>query len=555
MKLSINILFLFSLVSLYSCGVTKSVRHQPLIDDYNYNVAQPIKHSDSLFTSGDNYLILNDAGLWELYTEGDPLERGLAMGILYDSLYHYQEKVFFGKIQELVPSSFKQSILRQFLKWYNRKLYQNVPEEYKTEIYGVAQYATSEFDHLAPKYLRNLYLHGAHDIGHALQDLALVGCSSMAVWGSRAEDGKLLLGRNFDFYAGDDFAKNKVVSFVQPDTGHPFMMVTWPGMIGVVSGMNMQGLTITMNAGKSSIPLSAKAPISIVAREILQYASTIEEAIAIARNKKVFVSESLMVGSSRDKNVVLIEMSPKNFGVYQTNNTDMLLCSNHFQSKSYENDKNNQNHIIESHSQYRLERMEEILIFSDSIPVNPVGIAEILRNTDGIQELSIGYGNEKALNQLLGHHSIIFQPEDLLVWVSSSPYQLGEFVAYDLKQVFCENTKGFVSQQIKELNIPLDSFMFDQAFINYEKFRIVDRIIDKALKENLLITDDTISEYQNLNPNLWSVYYKIGTYYYNQKLFDLATKEFNIALTKEVTTLSDKERIEKYIKKINKKIK
>ena len=115
-------------------------------------------------------------------------------------------------IDHLVTSKSKQRLLRTFLKWYNCKLYLNVPEEYKTEIYGLSQYASHDYDHLALWYLRSLYLHGAHDIGHALGDMALVGCSSFAAWGEKSEDGSLILGRNFDFYAGDDFAKDKIVA-------------------------------------------------------------------------------------------------------------------------------------------------------------------------------------------------------------------------------------------------------------------------------------------------------------------------------------------------------
>ena len=133
-----------------------------------------------------------------------------------------------------------------------------------------------------------MYLHGAHDIGHAMQDLMLIGCSSFAAWGNKTEDGQLLIGRNLDFYAGDAFAKNKIIAFVNPTEGHKFMSVAWPGMIGVVSGMNEHGLTVTINAGKSKIPWIAKTPISILTREILQHASTIDEAIAIAKKRQGF---------------------------------------------------------------------------------------------------------------------------------------------------------------------------------------------------------------------------------------------------------------------------
>lgn len=544
-----NFFYLLIVILLSSCGISKSVNHQPNTD-YTYEKPVVIKHADTLFSAGDDYLIKNEFGQWELYVSGNPLQRGLSMGALYQPLYHYQEEVFFNKVKELVPSEFKQSLLRQFLKWYNRKMYLHIPEEYKTEIYGVSRYASSKYDFVAPNYLRNLYLHGAHDIGHAMQDLALVGCSSVALWNEKTEDGKLLLGRNFDFYAGDDFAKNKIIAFIRPDKGYPFAMVTWAGMIGVVSGMNNQGLTITMNAGKSAIPMEAKTPISLVAREILQYAKTIEEAIAIAQKSEVFVSEALMVSSAIDKKAVLIEMSPENFGVFEAINE--LVCANHFRSKAYENDENNNRHIKESHSQYRMERMEELL--SEQSKMNPEKIADLLRNREGLQNELIGYGNEKALNQLLAHHSVIFQPEDLLLWVSSSPYQLGEFVAYDLNEIFSGKEKKLGSQHKSALNIAKDDFAYSKAYKNYELYRVKDRKIDQAIADKLQLSTNEIENYQQLNPNLWSVYYKIGVYYYDKKNYALAKKEFEKALSKEITTLPDVKNINKYLKKINRKL-
>ncbi|HEX7870483.1 MAG TPA: C45 family peptidase, partial [Chryseobacterium sp.] len=350
-RIIIHLFFLFLI--LVSCGTSKSMRHEP--DISNYNTAKPIviKQSDTVFTSGKNSLSKNKQGLWELYAEGDPLEIGLTTGALSDSLLKKQEEIFFSRIENIVPSKFQQNLLRNFLKWYNRKLYQNVPNEYQAEIYGVSKYTSHNFDNLAKQYQLSLYLHAAHDIGHALQDLALVGCSSFAAWGEKSEDGNLILGRNFDFYVNDAFAENKIVAFLNPKEGHPFMMVTWPGMVGAVSGMNKEGLTVTINAGKSEIPLTAKTPISILTREILQYAKNIDEAIAIAKKRKVFVSESIMVGSAKDNKAILIEISPEKMGVYDVPNSNQLICSNHFQSEAYKNDKRNESQIINSHSKYR----------------------------------------------------------------------------------------------------------------------------------------------------------------------------------------------------------
>lgn len=547
-------LFIGFILLFVSCGTSKSMHHKP--DISKYNSAKPVvtKKSDLVFVSGKNSLLKNKQGLWELYAEGDPLEIGLNTGALTDSLLQKQQKIFFSKIKDLIPSSFEQKMLRHFLKWYNRKLYLNVPEEYQTEIFGVSEYTSHEFDNIAPKYQRGLYLHAAHDIGHALQDLALVGCSSFAAWNEKSEDGNLILGRNFDFYVNDAFAENKIVAFINPKEGYKFMMVTWPGMIGAVSGMNQQGLTVTINASKSKIPLIAKTPISILTREILQHAATIDEAISIAKKRKVFVSESIMIGSANDNKAILIEVSPKKMDVYDVPNSDQLICSNHFQGEAFANDKRNQEQITNSHSEYRLERMQELL--KENPKINPEIASEILRNKKGLNDISLGYGSEKALNQLMAHHGIIFKPKEKLVWVSANPYQLGEFVCYDLNSVFNERKNdSLVSFQKQNLNIAQDPFLKTPAFQDYKKFRIEDHKIDSILDKKENISPEFIQNYQSLNPDYWVVYYKAGLYFYQIKEFQKAQLNFEKALTKEITTAPDKEKIEKYLKKIKRKLK
>lgn len=539
---------------LTACGISKSIRHIPDVKQYALEVPKITRINDSTFSYNQNYLTKNKQQLWELYIKGNPIQLGYNNGALTQSLMQKQESIFFAKVEGFVPSKFRQRLLRGFLKWYNRKMYLNVREDYQAELYGLAQYSSDQYDFIAPKYLRNLYLHGAHDIGHAMQDLAMVGCTSLAVWNENTEDGDLLIGRNFDFYVGDDFAKNKLVEFVQPEEGIPYMSVSWPGMIGVVSGMNKEGITVTINAGKSKIPLTAKTPISLVTREILQYAKNIDEAIAIAKKRKVFVSESILVGSAADKNAVIIEVSPKNFGVYRVQNTSRVLCTNHFQSEAYKEDKRNQKHIEESHSEYRYERLQELL--QEEKKMTPEKMASILRNRSGLKDENIGYGNEKALNQLLAHHAVIFSPQKKLVWVSSNPYQLGEFVCYDLNEIFSDKPLSQSLQAKTKLNIARDPFADSEEFAYYEQSKMLAKEINEAAEnKDILLTDDLIPYYQSMNPDFWQVYYQSGKYYFNKKEYSKAKTEFEKALTKEITTVPDRKNVEKYLKKTLKKLK
>ncbi len=544
------VIFLFLL---QSCGVKRSMEDRPDISGIENIDTLRIQHNDSLFTIGNNSLSKNEYGIWELYVEGDALERGMVIGSLTRELMHKQERAIMNKIESLVPSRGYQNFLRKVVNFFNRKMNLHIPEEYKAEIYGVSRFALPEYDSFAPPYLRALYLHGAHDIGHALQNLMLVGCTSFAAWGSKTEDGKLLLGRNFDFYVGEEFAEEKIAAFINPDTGYKFMMYTWGGMIGVVSGMNEKGLTVTINAGKSRIPLVAKTPISLVAREILQYAETTSEAIEIAKKREVFVSEAIMIGSAEEQKAILIEVAPDNFGVYEVENSNQLICSNHFQSTAFKDDKRNIKTQMESHTSYRFNRMQELILENDVL--NPKKAADILRNREGLDGEKLGMGNEKAINQLLAHHGIIFKPGEGKVWVSANPYQLGAFVAYDLDEAFLK-LKAVENINITVVNetIAPDKFIETKAFKNYREYLDLKDEISRSITTGERIEEENLTRLVNLNPHYWKTYALAGEYYYKKEQFKEAVIHFKQALTREVTTLPDEEWLHKMIKKSYRKI-
>ena len=178
------------------------------------------------------------------------------------------------------------------------------------------------------------------------------------------------------------------------------MSVTWGGFTGVVSGMNDKGLSVTINADKSEIPTGSATPVSLVAREILQYAGNISEAVAIARKRKMFVSESFLIGSAADKKAVVIEKTPDSLDVYDPQH-NYILCANHFQSKRLESSEANIVQMNESASPYRYQRLTQLMQQNGQNTVAKT--ISILRNHQGLNNKNIGLGNEKTLN----HHITI----------------------------------------------------------------------------------------------------------------------------------------------------
>ena len=544
-----KIIVIFIFLFLGGCSAFKTNFKTPNVNNYSFEIPKVIQKNDTLRIYKNNYLLKNKQNLWELYSQGNPYQLGLTSGALLEKLYKKQDSIFYQKINSFVPSLRKQKILFHFLKWFNRDIEKNIIPEYQAELYGISHYSDTVFNRYIPAYQRSMYLHAAHDIGHTLQDLMLVGCSSLVVWGDKTPDGKLLIGRNLDFYVGDDFAQNKLVSFVKPSSGIPFMSVSWAGMIGVVSGMNYEGLTVTINASKSDIPFKAKTPISLLCREILQYASTLEEAVEITKKRSVFVSENILVASAKDKKAIIIEISPRKIDVFESPNYDNLICTNHFQSDGYLSDKKNIKQIKETHSFYRHQKIQELLQKSNKI--SPEYMAEILRNTEGLNKKSLGYGNEKAINQLLAHHGIIFKPEEKLVWVSSSPYQLGEFVCYDLEKIFNSDFQGVISAQIQERNIPKSKFLSTKEYENYEKYRILEHKIETDLKINKIIDSQSVMQLKNLNSDYWKAYFIIGKVLLQNK--DKRAKiYFEKSLSLEIPYSDERQEVEKYLKKSKK---
>lgn len=505
---------------------------------------------------GSNWLKKSSSGLWEMYIEGKPFDRGVVNGKLARHLIEEQEKAFIDQIREMIPSDFYLRFLKYFIYWFNRGLDKYLTDEYKQEIYGISLSASDQFAFIGSNYQRMLNYHSAHDIGHALQDYSLVGCTSFGVWGGKSEDSSLIIGRNFDFYVGDEFARNKIICFEKPDDGYGFMMVTWGGMIGTVSGMNEMGLTVTINAAKSEIPSSARTPISIVAREILQYAKNIDEAFTIAKKRETFVSESILIGSALDKKAAIIEKSPFTIALVSPDK-DYIACANHFQSDAFAADPLNRQNMKENASLYRYKRLIQQL--GDNTSMDSHDVAAILRDRQGLNGVNIGMGNEKAMNQLIAHHSIIFMPEKLLVWISTSPWQLGSYVCYDLYKIF-HNFAGLqhkVEITEPDKTIPPDLFLGSTDYKRFIRFRKMRKELKHIIRtgQTDVLPGSFIDEFRASNPMYYEVFDLIGDYYSKNGQWILAQAAYRHALFLVIPRWKEKENIINKLADCNIKIK
>lgn len=469
--------------------------------------------SDSIRVWKDNYLRFSTSGLMEMRVSGSAFERGEALGKLAPDLLKEQEKAFVDKLYEFVPSEFYRRFLTYFIYIFNRDLGRNVPLEYRQEIKAMSEYCTRDYDDYGQPYERQMQYHSAHDIGHVMQDYMLVGCSSFAVWGDESENGELLAGRNFDFYMGEDFAGRNIVLVERPDSGYAYISVTWPGMTGVLSGMNEKGLTVSINAARLETPKMSAMPVSMLSREILQYASTIEEAMDIAKSRKTFVCESFLICSAVDGRAAIIEKTPSETALHdpgkENSGLTRIICTNHYQSAEFENREENLKNIRESDSHARFLRVKELL---DSLGrIGPEAAALILRDRRGVGGKDVGMCNELSVNQLLAMHSVIFRPCSGEIWVSTSPWQCGEYRRFSLREILDSPVPPYVRDA--SADIPADSFVSSPEYRSLLKFKSMSSEIRSAISSGTEIPEEKIYSYIGLNPLYYNAYNLAGDYF------------------------------------------
>lgn len=487
----------------------------------------------------NNLLQKNKFGLYEMYLEGDAYTRGLVYGKLASNLIRQQELAFTNEIQRMIPSQRYLKFLKYLVGFMNRNLSDYVIQEYQEEIYGISQAASQEFNWIGTNYSRQLNYHAAHDIGHALANMMLVGCTSFAAWDDASEDRGLIVGRNFDFYVGDEFAKDKIIAFYRPESGYPFASVTWGGFTGVVSGMNNQGLSVTINAAKSSIPFGAATPVSLVAREILQYASNIQEAFAIASKRKMFVSESFLIASAKDHKAVVLEKTPDELALFEST-TNRIQCANHYQSNKLGPSELNQQQMQSSASVYRYKRLTELL--DQSGPLSPQKTAKILRDYRGLGGSDIGLTNEKALNQFIAHHAVIFEPEKGRMWVSTAPWQLGRMICYDLNRIF--SSYGSEALHADSLNdIAADSIIETSTFQQIQTYL---RLEQAHIRHQKVDIPKLIAS----NPTYYDTWRIAGDQYRMQGQKDSALKMYKQALLFEIATEDERMQLRQKIESL-----
>lgn len=110
-------------------------------------------------------------------------------------------------------------------------------------------------------------------------------CSAFVAFGSATHDGRMVAGRNFDYWAGPFYRRAALAMYVvpAPGDGYPFVSVGWAGVLGGWTFVNSQGLIVANHLGGGSAKNPRAVPTLIMNRILAQKAGTVDEAVDILR--------------------------------------------------------------------------------------------------------------------------------------------------------------------------------------------------------------------------------------------------------------------------------
>ncbi len=375
-------------------------------------------------------------GVHELGLVGSPWERGYANARLCRDLLQKQEEVLLELAERFVPNPVAMWLLVTALTINNQSLPDFLSAAERLEVLGLVDGSVDHHPELGPLYHRVLNYHAAHDISHLLIDnpliaqRELIGCSAFAAWGEATEAGRLLVGRNFDFEGGEVFDSDKVILYVWPEGGVPYVHVAWAGMAGAVTGLNQAGIAVSINAGRTADLRRVGTPTTMVVRRVLESAHSIAEAVAIIESAEIFVSDSFLIASRDEGRAVVVEKSPARQAVREAVGP-RILQTNHYLSPAFADDPVNQAQLEGATTGFRYRRLESLLAASD--PLVPARCLAILRDTsvEGARE-GPGLGNRNSLNALIACHSVVMDLDAGRMWVSSGPQTVGSYLAVDV---------------------------------------------------------------------------------------------------------------------------
>ncbi len=376
-------------------------------------------------------------GIREVYLEGTPEEIGTEQARLNYELMADNEKTLWTDFSRYVPFWPARALIMDLSRVRYRHVDDGFPEARRREVAAQARaFSPDPFDGELPTYQRMVFLHALYDIALSFERSPLIGCSTFMLGPDATRDGHTLLARAFDFEAGDVFDRAKAVFFVRQPGAIPFASVAWPGLVGVLSGMNLEGVSVVVHGGRAREPRASGEPVVFTLRDVLERAHDTPEAVEILKQQEVMVSHIVAVADAAGR-FAIVERAPGVPAFVRDAFLDpgRVGVTNHFEGPLKDDPKNVRVRAVTS-SVARRDRLDEMLSGVMPHKADVRRAVAMLRDHACAHGVSCALGDRRSIDALIATHGIVADTTDRSLWVSAGPHLSGHFTRFDLKAIF-----------------------------------------------------------------------------------------------------------------------
>lgn len=372
-------------------------------------------------------------GVRVVHLAGTPVEIGAAHAtLLYDRMAANEQVVWDG-FREVVPFGPARALLFDIGLVRHRNVERGFPEARLHELAAQsAAFTPDPYAHLLPTYQRMVMLHALYDIALGFERSPLLGCTAFGLGPEATGDGHVLFARAFDFEAADVFDRDKAVFVVREDGKIPFASVAWPGFVGVVTGVNAEGVGVAVHGARAREPADVGLPVAFSLRDVLATARDADEAIELLSAQQVMVSHLVFVADARGRFAV-VERAPGERAHVRDAQVapGRAAVTNHFEGPLASDPRDVR--VRETTTTLaRRARIDELLRALGPRQGSVETAVSMLRDHGCAGGEACPLGDRRAIDAFIATHGVVADLTARALWVSEGPHLSGRFVKIDL---------------------------------------------------------------------------------------------------------------------------
>jgi hypothetical protein len=242
---------------------------------------------------------------------------------------------------------------------------------------------------------------------------------------------RVWIGRAFSLPGFDDGgdAETPVVEVAHPEGRLAWASVGWAGQLGVVTGVNQQGIAVMVDPARTGDVRTTRTarPVALLARSVLEQAHTLDEAVKLIESTQTLGAAAIVVVDGATGKWLVVERTPSKAIVEKSPRLAVVgdVLTTNALAPDPENDRAKRTLATGT----RVERAAK-LVRGPLADVNQ--LAAILRDQRGVDDSVRPSGHRGAIDDGRAVHVAILDPTTLELWVAD-PHAGGRLRGFDLR--------------------------------------------------------------------------------------------------------------------------